>query len=94
MEPAKATEIRSVVRQLLTTEGRASREFFWGTLGGFFLICAGLGAISEQLPESAKLFVGALALPLVLILWIVEVRRCHDQDMSGWCRARIASDRI
>jgi uncharacterized membrane protein YhaH (DUF805 family) len=84
MEPARAAEIRSVARQLLTTDGRASREFFWATQAGFFLVCAGLGAISKQLPESAKLFVGALALPLVLILWIVQVRRCHDQDMSGW----------
>lgn len=79
-----ATDTRSILKQLCTTDGRASRGFFWAAVGGFYLIAAGLGAVGELLPESGKLVIGALATPLLFMLIIVQVRRWHDRDKSAW----------
>ena len=84
MESLQPSGIQWLARQLLTTTGRASRGLFWLTQLGAFLVMGALGAIGEPLPEAAKLALGALALPIVLVLLIVQIKRWHDRDKSGW----------
>lgn len=74
----------SIAAQLFSTSGRATRAFFWATLAGFWLVGSVLGGVGKLLPESGKLVIGALATPLLIVLLIVQVRRWHDRDKSGW----------
>jgi uncharacterized membrane protein YhaH (DUF805 family) len=83
LEDQARTGSPSVAAQLFNSTGRASRAFFWATLVGFWLIGSVLGGIGQLLPESGKLVIGALAMPLLFVLVIVQVRRWHDLDKSG-----------
>jgi uncharacterized membrane protein YhaH (DUF805 family) len=70
---------------LLTTKGRIPRSTFWIFFVIFYAIAGVLGFLAEEvLSESQKWIVGLPMLPLLLIALIVQIKRWHDRDKSGW----------
>jgi uncharacterized membrane protein YhaH (DUF805 family) len=74
----------SIGRQLSSTDGRSSRRLYWGAQGVFVLVLVVIGVFGAQLTEAANLLLGLLLSVLGLPLVIVQVRRWHDRDKSGW----------
>jgi uncharacterized membrane protein YhaH (DUF805 family) len=72
------------LRRVFTTDGRASRGFFWATLGVCYGCAALLGLAGEHLPEGGKLTIGLLAIPVIFAPLFVQIQRLHDRDKSGW----------
>jgi len=52
----------------------------------FYAICAVIGFVAESksLSDSTKAVLGLLMLPLMLVGLIVQIKRWHDRDKSGW----------
>jgi len=74
------------MNNLLTTTGRIPRFTFWK----FYVIVYGLllfiGFLSESksVPEWATTLLSVLMFPVLIMGIIVQVKRWHDRDKSGW----------
>ena len=75
-----------ILDQYLTTQGRMSRTSFWlyfvAMFAIFFLYGAALNVI--EISEVVQLIIGFALLPFLLIGIIVQIKRLHDLNMSGW----------
>lgn len=73
-------------KELLTTNGRIPRSVFWAFMGGMYGLFAILGLIHEniKLPEWAEMTFGFFIFSIILTGIIVQIKRWHDLDMSGW----------
>jgi uncharacterized membrane protein YhaH (DUF805 family) len=70
---------------LLTTEGRVSRATYWKFFGVFYGLLILLGLLAgDDPPAAAKALIGFIFIPLGLIGIIVQIKRWHDRDKSGW----------
>jgi len=73
------------MRDLLTTTGRVTRATYWKFFGVFCGLMILLTFISGEKPSAGlKLAVGLFFIPLALIGIIVQIKRWHDRDKSGW----------
>ncbi len=74
------------MKNLLTTNGRIPRSTFWAFSALVYGLILLLGSLSEfkSFPESARLILSILVFPVVLMGIIVQVKRWHDRDKSGW----------
>src|SRR6266853_949365 len=75
--------IIDMLKDLMTTKGRIPRSTFWWFHGILFGLLLVLGFLSESkvIPESLT---GILGFPLLIMRIIVEIKRWHDRDKSGW----------
>ncbi len=74
------------MKDLTTTNGRIPRATFWkfhAVLYGL-LIFAGLLSESKWFPDVANLLLRLLMFPLPFLAIIVQIKRWHDRDKSGW----------
>jgi uncharacterized membrane protein YhaH (DUF805 family) len=74
------------ISELFTSKGRIPRSTFWifflllyGVLGliGFFMQRAGVS-------DTIKGIVGLIMFPLFLVGIMMQIKRWHDRDKSGW----------
>lgn len=74
------------MKNLLTTEGRIPRSTFWKFYAVVYGLLALLGFLSEaqSVPASVTTILSLLLLPVVLMGIIVQIKRWHDRDKSGW----------
>lgn len=74
------------MKNLLTTDGRIPRFTFWKFTAGLYALIVILGFLSnlESIPSAVGTFLGILLLPILLIGIIVQIKRWHDRDKSGW----------
>lgn len=71
--------------ELLTTEGRVTRATYWKFFGAFYALILLLALIGGEDPPAAyTALLGFIFLPLGLIGVIVQIKRWHDRDKSGW----------
>ena len=77
----------SFAARYLSTNGRLPRSTFWGYWAGFLLISFVANAL-DRLGwggDVFKVLFGLVVLmPYVLVGWIVEIKRWHDLNRSGW----------
>ena len=78
--------IVEIFKDLMTTKGRIPRSTFWWFHGILFALLLFLGLLSESkvIPESLITILSVLMLPLFIMRIIVEIKRWHDRDKSGW----------
>lgn len=74
---------------LTTTHGRVSRATFWifHVCLGALLVLYGLIAKKDPLPVWVGVFgimLKLLLIPIMLMGIIVQIKRWHDRDKSGW----------
>ena len=73
------------MKKYLTTNGRFSRVQFWKFLGTLFFYCAILGFIGNRFEsETVQLIIGLLIMPMLIISLIVQIKRWHDLNQTGW----------
>jgi uncharacterized membrane protein YhaH (DUF805 family) len=74
------------IKKFLTTDGRLPRSAYWAYVGVFYGVCIILGGIDEifGMPEWAKAVMGLFIIPLLLVGIIVQIKRWHDLNKSGW----------
>ena len=74
------------MKNLLTTDGRIPRSTFWVFFGFLYALLLLLGFLAESasFSESATGILGLLMLPLLIVAIIVQIKRWHDRDKSGW----------
>ena len=81
------------MKEFLNPNGRATRSQYWSLVACFFVFCVILGGIQEatgvaqegaEPPEWFKVTVGLFMLPFIVISIIVQIKRWHDLDKSGW----------
>lgn len=74
------------MRELLTSQGRIPRSTFWKYFGCLYGAMIVVAFVSEkaELPEPAKALLMCLLLPFMLIGILVQIKRWHDRDKSGW----------
>jgi len=73
------------MRDLLTTEGRITRATYWkffAVFYGFLILVALFGG--KEPSAGFTMLVGLIFIPLALIGIIVQIKRWHDRDKSGW----------
>ena len=72
--------------ELFTTRGRIPRSVFWFCMVIIYAILfllAGLSHAFSSTKEPSPLF-GFLMLPVIAFSIIVQIKRWHDRDKSGW----------
>jgi uncharacterized membrane protein YhaH (DUF805 family) len=74
------------MNNLFSSEGRISRSTFWKFYAVFYAYIFLVGFLNEieSFPEIGKIVLGLLLLPLALLGIIVQIKRWHDRDKSGW----------
>jgi uncharacterized membrane protein YhaH (DUF805 family) len=74
------------MKHLFTTDGRVSRSTFWNFNVGLFLLTGLLGVVLDStiLPEWLHTVVVLCVFPMLLLSIIVQIKRWHDLDKSGW----------
>jgi uncharacterized membrane protein YhaH (DUF805 family) len=73
------------MNELVSTEGRISRSTFWKFFAIFYIAAAIVGFISKNSGSAAvRGVLGLLMLPLMVVAIMVQIRRWHDRDKSGW----------
>ena len=74
------------MKELLTTKGRISRSTFWNflVLLNALLFLEAFLSKSESVPEVVTAILGLFMLPLLIVGIIVQIKRWHDRDKSGW----------
>src|SRR6266850_562223 len=74
------------IRDFFTSKGRISRSAFWGFFVIFYIIFGFIGFLSERhlISETQQAIIGLLLLPLMVVAIIVQIKRWHDRDKSGW----------
>lgn len=76
------------MRELLTTDGRIPRGGFWKNtliIGGVFLatvVPLTFTPESQQIPAALAMI--ALTLSAIGLGLLVQIKRWHDRDKSGW----------
>src|SRR4051812_32486239 len=78
--------IMSVMKDLLTSQGRIPRSTFWKFYGCLYAALFLVGLLFEKadLPEPAKALLMFLLCPFLLIGIMVQMKRWHDRNKSGW----------
>ena len=73
------------MKKLLTTKGRISGSTFWIYLI-FINISVFVGFLpkSESVPQVVTTTLGLLMIPVLVVGIIVQIKRWHDLDKSGW----------
>jgi uncharacterized membrane protein YhaH (DUF805 family) len=81
-----ADDIISIIKGMTTTDGRLSRTPFWWFHGVLFVLVAILGLLKESnaVPEIVISVFALFIFPLFIMSVIVEIKRFHDRDKSGW----------
>jgi uncharacterized membrane protein YhaH (DUF805 family) len=69
---------------LPASTGRISRSTFWLFSAFFFGVYFVCGVVMPQLPDWAKIVFGIGFFILSLVSIIVQIKRWHDRDKSGW----------
>lgn len=73
------------MKKYFTTDGRFTRMQFWKFVAVMFLYLVILGGIGNAFEsETMKAIIGFLVLPMLLVLLIVQIKRWHDLNQSGW----------
>lgn len=74
------------MKELFTTDGRIPRSTFWKFFGCLYALCLVVGFLSESkvIPEAVMPIFGLVLLPVLFVGIIVQVKRWHDRDKSGW----------
>ena len=74
------------MKELFTSDGRIPRSKYWAVVGCFYGFCILIGLIDEYLsfPDWAKVIMGLLLFPVIIVSIIAQVKRWHDRDKSGW----------
>lgn len=73
------------MKALLTTKGRLSRSTFWSFL--IFLnalLFVDFLSESESVPEVTDPLGLLIWFPVLIVGLLVQIKRWHDLDMSGW----------
>ncbi|HZQ48443.1 MAG TPA: DUF805 domain-containing protein [Verrucomicrobiae bacterium] len=74
------------MKDLFTTNGRIPRSTYWK----FFIVVYGLllflgyRSDSETVPSTTTFILSVLMFPVLLMGIIVQIKRWHDLDKSGW----------
>jgi len=70
----------------MTTDGRIPRSTFWKFYAVVYGLLLILGFISESeaAPSVTTLVLSGLMVPVLFMGIIVQVKRWHDRDKSGW----------
>ncbi len=78
--------ILGILKDLMTTKGRIPRSTFWWFHGILLAVLLFFGFLLESkvISESSSGIFGLLMLPLLIMRIIVEIKRWHDRDKSGW----------
>jgi uncharacterized membrane protein YhaH (DUF805 family) len=81
-----ADAIRVIIKDLVTTNGRVPRSTFWWFHVGLLVLFLFIGLLSESkaIPESLTSILAFLMFPVLIMRIIVEIKRWHDRDKSGW----------
>jgi uncharacterized membrane protein YhaH (DUF805 family) len=70
---------------LFTSDGRIPRSTYWKYIIVFYLVGAVMGWIGEKSGSDVlRVVMGLLFLPIALIGILVQIKRWHDRDKSGW----------
>ena len=74
------------IRDFLNTNGRFPRSVFWAFTAGLYGVLLLFGLLSEvvEVPEAAQIVIGLALFPLFIVAIIVQIKRWHDLDKSGW----------
>jgi uncharacterized membrane protein YhaH (DUF805 family) len=74
------------MRELLTSTGRATRATFWKFYGVFYglIFLMGFFTSDKEPPDGLTIVLGLILFPLMLVGIIVQIKRWHDRDKSGW----------
>lgn len=74
------------MKEFLTTNGRFGRLTFWAFFICLFALLGLIGFISESasFPQAANNVLGLLMFPFLIMGIIVQVKRWHDRNKSGW----------
>jgi len=70
----------------MTTNGRIPRSTFWKFYAVVYGLLLILGFISEseESPSVTTFVLSGLMLPVLFMGIIVQIKRWHDRDKSGW----------
>ena len=71
---------------LFTTNGRIPRSTFWKFYGVLYGVLLIIGMLSDgkKVPEWAQGVMGLILLPFMVMGLIVQIKRWHDLNKSGW----------
>ncbi len=73
------------MKRLLTTRGRISRSTYWNFLIFLnVLLFVDFLSKSESVPKIVTASLGLLMFPVLIVGIIVQIKRWHDLDKSGW----------
>jgi len=74
------------MREFLTTTGRFPRSVYWFFFIVLYCLLFVVGFAAERFnpSEGTQAFLGFLMLPVFGISLIVQIKRWHDLDRSGW----------
>jgi uncharacterized membrane protein YhaH (DUF805 family) len=72
--------------ELFSSEGRIPRSTYWKFYGIFYGLMILFGFLSQSLnlPNWLQGILGLMFFPLAIIGIIVQIKRWHDRDKSGW----------
>ncbi|TWT96445.1 DUF805 domain-containing protein [Neorhodopirellula pilleata] len=74
------------MKDLLTTDKRIPRSTFWKFYAVVYGLLLIVGVLSEfeSIPESVTTALSFLLFPVLAMGIIVQIKRWHDRDKSGW----------
>jgi uncharacterized membrane protein YhaH (DUF805 family) len=74
------------MKDLTTTNGRIPRSTFWKFFAVVYglLLILGFRSESEAVPSITTFILSALMFPVLIMGTIVQIKRWHDRDKSGW----------
>ncbi|MEI9863754.1 MAG: DUF805 domain-containing protein [Limisphaerales bacterium] len=74
------------MNDLFTTNGRIPRSTFWKFYAAVYglLLIIGLLSESQTVPQIVTTILTILMLPVLFMGIIVQVKRWHDRNKSGW----------
>jgi uncharacterized membrane protein YhaH (DUF805 family) len=73
------------MNEFFTTNGRFPRSKYWTFFIVFYVLGAIVGGISEKIhSDVVRVVIGLMFFPLMIVGIIVQVKRWHDRDKSGW----------
>ena len=80
-----ASIISKPMNEFFTTNGRFPRSTYWLFFVVFYVIGGILAAISKNSGSTGvRGLIGLLFIPIMIMGIIVQVKRWHDRDKSGW----------
>src|SRR5438045_1974944 len=74
------------MKDLMTTNGRIPRSTYWKFFAVFYglLLLLGFLSDSETIPSVTTFILSVLVFPVIFMGIIVQIKRWHDLDKSGW----------